>query len=168
MITATRSFAKLSAVAGLVALAACQADATAPTASQKAFTPAHSSALLEPGEGIKTILDTTDAFGNTTFIAEYPAGVTLPTGDEPQISVASVTIRTFIPGSSSSSTKDVCITSTIDHVDVSTGWAYSVKKSGGCNKQIEVQLQNASTKQKADFQFLMEPGKTRIDAGLIQ
>lgn len=167
MIAVTRNIATTFAFAGLIALAACQ-DATSPIAGQKAFSPAHSSSLLAPGEFSRGILDSTDANGNTTFITEYAAGVTLGTADVPSTSVASVTIRTFIPNASSSSSKDVCITSTIDHVDVSTGWTYSIKKSGGCNKTIEVLFENASTKQKADFQFLMEPGKTRIDAGLIQ
>lgn len=167
MIAVTRGIATTFALAGLVALAACQ-DATAPTARQKAFSPAHSSALLAPGEFSREVLDSTDANGNTIMIEEYAAGVTLGTGDELSTSIGSVTIRTFIPNTSSSSSKGVCITSTIDHVEAVTGWSYSIKKSGGCNKTIEVLFENGSTRQKADFQFLMEPGKTRIDAGLIQ
>jgi len=167
MIAVTRSFAKTCALIGLVVMAACQ-DATSPTAGQKSFSSAHSVSLLAPGEFSREVLDSTDANGNTIMIEEYAAGVTLGTGDQLSTSIGSVTIRTFIPATSSSSSKGVCITSTIDHVEAIPGWTYSIKKTGGCNKTIEVLFENASTSQKADFQFLMEPGKTRIDAGLIQ
>jgi hypothetical protein len=48
------------------------------------------------------------------------------------------------------------------------GWTAEVKKSGGCNKSIEVEFENDDTDQSADFKFLTEPGKTRIDLGLVQ
>ena len=36
-------------------------------------------------------------------------------------------------------------------VDTQTGWTYSVKKPGGCDKPIEVQLENNSLRQRANF-----------------
>ena len=84
----------------------------------------------------------------------------------PALSVASVTIKTVAPLGVGSST--YCITSTIEKVETIPGWTYQIKKAGGCNAEIRVGLENPTTKQKADFAFLMMPGKTKIDFGAIR
>jgi hypothetical protein len=48
------------------------------------------------------------------------------------------------------------------------GWTSSVKKPGGCDKDIVVDLPNNSLKQSAEFSFSYQLGNTRIDAGLIR
>jgi hypothetical protein len=124
--------------------------------------------MLGPGEGIRTIQDTVDAAGNTIMIAEYPAGTYFPVDGSEGGSVASVTIRTFIPWSLNSGSSGTCITSTIQRVETTPGWTASIKKPGGCDKTIEVQLENKSTRQKAVFSFLYIAGKTRIDFGAVR
>ena len=42
-----------------------------------------------------------------------------------------------------------------------------MKKSGGCDKEIQVQFENKAAKLRADFSFLYIFGKTRIDFGAI-
>jgi hypothetical protein len=145
-------------------LAACSQDTTAPSSSSIAA-PSAAAALLGPGEGLRIISEETDAFGNTTMIAEYAAGVYQ--SDTTGFMAGSVTIKTVIPQSSAGSSKSPCITSSIVRVETQTGWTSSVKKPGGCDKPIEVQLENKSLKQRADFSFLYMFGKTRIDSGLI-
>jgi hypothetical protein len=168
MIAVTNKIAKTCAVLGLVALAACQ-DIASPVPTQRSFAPDQAaSALLGPGESINTLVDTTDARGTHTMVAEYAAGVYSPTPDGESQSIGSVTIRTIISGTASSSSSGACILSTIDRVDVTTGWSFSVKKSGGCDKEISVEFSNPATKQKAVFSFLMIPGKTRIDFGAVR
>lgn len=155
---------RLTLALTLLAAAAC-GDATSPDASTRPV-PSTPSRLLGVNEYGRMIVDTSDAAGNHTMVAEYPAGVyTLPNGDG--ASVGSVTIRTFIPGSGNGSSK-FCITSTIDRVETTPGWTASVKKAGGCDKEIGVQLENKSTKQRADFSFLYVAGKTRIDYGAVR
>jgi hypothetical protein len=73
-----------------------------------------------------------------------------------------------IPGTASSSSRDVCINSTLEGVATTSGWTYEISKSGGCNKEIDVRFEDRTTKQRADFSFLMIPGKTRIDAGAVR
>jgi hypothetical protein len=146
----------------LIGLTACQSDIAAPTTRGASG----ASRLVEPGQSSVTILDTVDAAGTRTTIAEYAAGVIQPVGDELSTSIGSVTIKTVIPAVFTSSKS--CVTSTIVATDATTGWTSEVKKSGGCNKTIEVQFENTSTRQRAEFQFLMEPGKTRIDFGAVR
>jgi len=157
---------KLSHIAPIVlaALLAACADTTAPAASTALRAADRPAALLAPGEGTRMILDSTDDRGNNTMIAEYAAGVDLANPDA--AAIGSVTIRTFIPAFSASS--KFCITSTILGTEAVAGWTASVKKPGGCDKQIEVQFENKSTRQRADFSFLYVAGKTRIDFGAIK
>ena len=122
-------------------------------------------ALLSAGEGLRTIVDSVDARDNTTMIAEYAAGTDLQNPDAPAI--GSVTIRTFIPAIVSGASKTPCITSTIVSIESVAGWTSSVKKSGGCDKEIQVQFDNKSAKLRADCSFLYIFGKTRIDFGAI-
>ena len=158
---------RLFAVVAAAALAACSRDLTSPNAARSLAPSAGPSALLGVNESTRTIADSTDAAGNTVMVVEYAAGTyVLPNGDG--ASVGSVTIRTVLPGAASASSAKACVTSTIVGVETTPGWTASVKKSGGCNKDIEVQLENKATKQRADFSFLMEPGKTRIDFGLVR
>jgi hypothetical protein len=158
-------FRHVLTAACLAALAGCSADVAAPDAV--APTASRPSLLLAAGEGVRIISDTTDAAGTTTMVGEYAAGVyTLPDGTGG--SVASVTIKTVIPGLASGSSSEPCITSSIVTVETTSGWKSSVKKPGGCDKEIVVALENAATRQRAQFSFLYIFGKTRIDSGLIR
>jgi hypothetical protein len=157
-----------TALAAAALLGACQSDVASPT---RAVAPTEQpSFLLGPGEGIRTIVDSVDARGNTIMVAEYAAGTYFPNGEGTDgSSVASITIRTFIPAAGGqSSSGGPCITSTIQAVETTPGWTSSVRKSGGCDKPIEVELENKQTKQNARFSFLMIPGKTRIDFGAVR
>ena len=157
--------ARLATLCAVIVLGACQSETvSAPSAP---VIPSSPSALLAPGEWNRTLVDTTDAAGNHTFVVEYAAG-TFTNADGVGESVASVTIKTVIPGTASSSSSGTCITSTIQAVETTSGWAYDINKSGGCNKEIGVRFENRTTKQRADFSFLMIPGKTRIDAGAVR
>jgi hypothetical protein len=152
----------LRVLLGLVlagSLAACSADAVGPT---EAAAPAtlKPSFLLAPGEGLKILADYVDAAGNHVMIAEYGAAAP-PDGDY----LASVTIKTVIPASGPIS--GACITSTIQKVDVTPGLSFSIKKPGGCDKEIAVSFRTR-TGERALFRFLMIYGKTKIDAGLLQ
>ena len=153
---------RLSSLAAIAMLAACANDTANPIAPNDAA-PASPSFLVAPGQNFNTLVDSVDAAGNHLTVAEWAAGI-LPDGS----SVASVTIRTFIPATSSTSSSDVCITSSIVSTDEMPGWTASIKKTGGCNKDIEVLFENETTRQSADFRFQMEPGKTRIDLGLVR
>jgi hypothetical protein len=149
----------------LASLAACAADPVGPgegltPASQPAF-------LLANDESYRTISDTVDAAGNHVTVAELAAGV-LDLPDGTSTSVASVTITSVIPAVAGGSSSGPCITSTIQKVETTAGWSYSVKKSGGCDKEIIVALENKSTRKRAQFSFLMIFGKTRIDHGLVR
>jgi hypothetical protein len=152
----------LLALVAVAALSACAGDAVSPAAAPAPRAP---SLLLGADEGMRVLSDSTDAYGNTIMVAEYAAGVYATPGTAP---VASVTIRTFIPALSSGSSSEPCITSTIDKIETTTGWTASVKKPGGCDKEIVVGLENRSRNQKAQFSFLYIFGKTRIDSGLIR
>lgn len=160
-----RSLLRFSAVASIAALAACQSDVVAPTRSVAATdTP---SFLLGPDEGMRIITDSVDSSGNTIMIAEYAAG-TYTTTDGSGGSVASVTIRTVIPRVAGGDSSGACITSSIERIETTPGWTATVKKPGGCDKTIEVGLENRTTRQKAVFSFLYIFGKTRIDFGAVR
>jgi len=144
------------------ALAACNADAVAPNAGARV--PAAPHALLAPGEFSRTVADSTDAAGNHVMVTEFAAG-TYTQPDGVSGSVASITIKTVIPATSPAS--GTCITSTIESIETTAGWTATIKKPGGCDKEIVVALENATTRQKAEFRYLYIAGKTRIDAGRV-
>ena len=152
---------RLSSLAAIAMLAACANDTTNPISPNHAA-PAAPSHLVAPGQSFNTLVDSVDTAGNHLIVDEWAAGI-LPDGS----SVASVTIRTFIPATSGTKSSDVCITSTVVSTETTPGWSATIKKSGGCNKEIEVELENGTTNQKADFRFQMEPGKTRVDLGAV-
>ena len=160
MRTAFRPALVAAQVVAAATLAACGRDVTAPDLAPGA----RPSLLLSADEGMRVITDTVIG-ANHIMVAEYAAGVYLTAGTAP---VASVTIRTVIPMGVSGTESSVCITSTIEQVETTPGWAYQIKKSGGCNSEIRVGLENSRTREKAQFSFLMIPGKTKIDSGLIQ
>lgn len=150
-------------VATAILTAACSGDPVAPSAADA---PAF---LLGPDEGVRVVSDSVDANGNTILVQEFAAGVyTLPSGEGG--SVASVTIRSFIPawpaGTTVSSTP--CITNSIVSTDAAPGNTLSIKKSGGCDKDVVVLIEQKATKRKATFSFSMVFGKTVIDAGLLR
>ena len=161
-----RSLRHLAATATLAtALAACASDPVAPAgALAPAATPAF---LLADDESFRVISDTVDAAGNQIQIAELAAGA-LYLADGTYTSVASVTIKSVIPQVAAGSSSGPCITSTIQKVDTRAGWSYAIKKPGGCDKEIIVDLENRTTRQRAQFSFLMIFGKTRIDHGLVR
>ena len=123
-------------------------------------------ALLGPDEGVRMITDSVDVRGTTIMVAEYAAGVTLH--DPTSSPIGSVVIQTIIPLLAPGSSKTPCLTSTIVRTEALAGWTASVKKPGGCDKEIQVQFENTTTRQRADFSFLYLFGKTRIDSGLIK
>jgi hypothetical protein len=144
------------------ALAGCTTDPISPTAAR----PVRASALLGPNEGVRVLTDSVDANGNTTLVQEFGMGVyTLPNGDGG--TVASVIIRTFIPNVSPTSSS-YCLTHSIVSTEAIEGIKLTIKKSGGCNKDIEILIEQPATKQKATFRFSMVPGKTVIDSGLLR
>jgi hypothetical protein len=145
------------------ALAACTGDAVAPDTGGRVPVTPHF--LLGPGEFSRTVVDSTDAAGNHVMITEFAAG-TYTQADGVTASVASVTIKTVIPATSPAS--GTCITSTIESIETTPGWTATVKKQGGCDKEIVVGLENATTGQKAEFRYLYLAGKTRIDAGAVK
>lgn len=156
---------KLAPLALVAFLVAC-ADATAPAPAATLRPTDAPSSLLSADEGVHMITDSVDAAGNTIMIAEYAAGVSLNDPVAPPI--GSVTIKTVVPLISSGSSRTPCITSTIVRTEAVSGWTASVKKAGGCDKEIQVQFENKSAKLRADFSFLYLFGKTRIDGGLIK
>ena len=81
--------------------------------------------------------------------------------------VASVTIRTFIPNTSPAES-GYCLTHSIVGTEAIPGITLTIKKSGGCNKDIEILIEQPATKKKATFKFSMVPGKTVIDTGLLR
>ena len=143
-------------------LAAC-GEGTDVSAAQEFGT--HTAALLGPGEHAREISSTVDAAGNQTFVTEYAAGI-YTQADGQSGSVASVTIKTFIPATGG--TSGSCITSTIEKLEALPGWTTTVNRAGGCDREIRVEVSNSTTRQEADFSFLMIFGKTRIDSGLIR
>lgn len=150
----------------LAALIAACADSTAPVPGSSLRPNDTPSALLGSDEGVRIITDSVDARGNTIMIAEYAAGVSQ--NDPTAAPIGSVVIQTLIPFVASGSSKTPCITSTIVRTETVAGWTASVKKAGGCDKDIQVQFENKELKQRADFSFLYIFGKTRIDSGLIK
>lgn len=155
-------FAPLALAAFFVACA----DATAPTSSTSLRPSDRPAALLGADEGVRIISDSTDASGTMTMIGEYAAGIRL---DEPTTPpIGSVVIKTVIPSLTGGSSKTPCITSTIVRTETVAGWTASVKKPGGCDKEIQVRFENKSSGERADFSFLYIFGKTRIDGGLIK
>ena len=144
-------------------LAACSRDTVAPELAARAPLVAPS-LLLAPGEFNRTLVDSTDSAGNHITIAEWAAGIyTQPDGVTG--SVASVTVKTVVPPTNGSGS---CITSTVISIDTTPGWRATVRKPGGCDKEIVVGLENDTTNQKAEFRYLVIFGKTRIDAGAVR
>ena len=143
--------------------AACGRDAVAPELAQRAPI-VGPSLLLAPGEFNSTIIDSTDAAGNHVTVTEWAAG-TYTQPDGVSASVASVTVKTVVPPTNGSGS---CITSTVVSTDTTPGWTATIKKPGGCDKEIVVALENDATNQKAEFRYLVIFGKTRIDAGAVR
>ena len=144
------------------ALAGCSADPVSPTAAR----PVSASALLGPNEVSRTITDSVDASGNIISVGEFGMGAyTDANGDF--ATVASVVIRTFIPNGSPASS-GYCLTHSIVRTEAIPGIRLTIKKSGGCNKDIEILIEQPAAKKKATFKFSMVPGKTVIDTGLLR
>ena len=158
-----RSLHRLSAVASIALLAACQSDVAEPTRAVAAANSA--SHLLSPDQSVRYLVDSTDASGNHIMIAEWGAGA-LPEGG----TVASVTIKTVVPffTASTTTTSSPCITSTILKTEALPGWTTTVKKPGGCDKTIEVLVENRTTREKGVFSYLYIFGKTKIDVGFVR
>jgi hypothetical protein len=150
----------------LAAVFAACADATSPAPISSLRPTSTPSALLGANEGVRLISDSVDAQGTSITVAEYPAGILLNDSVTPPI--GSVVIQTIIPAITAGTSKTPCITRTIVRTETVVGWTASVKKAGGCDKEIEVQFENRAAKLRADFSFLFIPGKTRIDSGLIK
>jgi len=144
-------------------LAACGRDAVAPQLTGRSPVSAPS-LLLAPGEFNRTIVDSTDSAGNHVTVTEWAAGI-YTQSDGVTASVASVTVKTVVPPTNGSGS---CITSTVVSTETTAGWTATVKKPGGCDKEIVVALENDTTNQKAEFRYLVIFGKTRIDAGSVR
>ena len=157
-----RSGARLATVAVVVLLAAaCARDPLGP-ATPAAGAP---SLLLGPGEYAVVHADTTDAAGTETTVTEYAAGVY---ADPSRAPVGSVTIRTVFPAGAAGSKSKSCVTSAVVRTETQPGWTATVKKAGGCDKEIGVELANAATRERAQFSYLVVAGKTRIDYGQVR
>jgi len=144
------------------ALAGCSTDPISPTAAR----PDRPSTLLGPNEGVRVLTDSVDASGNTILVQEFGMGsYTDENGDG--ATVASVVIRTFIPNVPPTASS-YCLTHSIVRTEAIPGITLTIKKSGGCNKDIEILIEQPATKKKATFKFSMVPGKTVIDSGLLR
>ena len=107
-----------------------------------------------------------DANGNTILVQEFGIGAyTLPTGE--YATVASVTIQSILPGSSSVTSK-TCLTHSILRTETTPGNTLTIKNSAGSNKDIEILVEQPATGLKATFRFSMVPGKTVIDSGFLR
>ena len=151
----------LTLLLSLAALAGCGEGASTQDAAELGT---RTGALLGPGESMRQISYTVDAAGNQTDVTEYAAGIH-DQADGQSASVASVIIKTVIPASNASGS---CITSTIQEIQALPGWTTTVERSGGCDREIRVNVENRTTGLEADFSFLMIFGKTRIDHGLLE
>jgi hypothetical protein len=157
---------RLSLLLLTAALAGCGQDA-GPVATEALAPSGVTARMLAPGEGLRILEQYIDAAGNSVLIAEYGAGGYA--ADDPRIGpVATITIRTVAPPAVAGSSSDPCITSSIVKIEKLAGWTTSVKKPGGCDKEIVVDLENSATRESAQFRFLYIFGKTKIDSGLIR
>ena len=149
--------------AAVLSTAACSSDPVSPAVNGAP------SFLLGPDEGVRVLTDSVDTYGNTILVQEFAAGsYTLPSG-EPAVA-GSVTIRSFIPawpaGTTVSSTP--CITNTLVRTEANPGNTFTVKKSGGCDKDVVVLIEQKGTRLKGTFSFSMVFGKTVIDQGALR
>jgi hypothetical protein len=153
------------AACALAFLAACSGDPVSPTADVALRTP---SSLIAPNEFTRIVSDSVDAYGNTILVQEFGMGFyTLPNGDG--ASVASVTIRSSIPGSpGAAGTSGACITHSIVQTETTPGNTLTVKKAGGCDRDVVILIEQKATRRKATFSFSMVFGKTVIDAGELR
>jgi hypothetical protein len=153
-------------VAAVSLLVACSADPVGPASDAAALTP---SALVGPDEFVRVVSDSVDAYGNTILVQEFGMGFyTLPSGESG--SVASVTIRSSIPAWPETATyaSPPCITHSIVRTETTPGNTLSVKKSGGCDRDVVILVEQKATRRKATFSFSMVFGKTVIDGGLLR
>lgn len=140
---------------------ACSSDATAPTAR---LVPTDVNNLFAVGEGSYRLL--ADYYVGQNHILDQELGAALLNRVEYQ---GSVHIRTsippvLVPGPTSSLP---CITNTITRIETRPGWTATVKKPGGCGKDIEVQFSNAQ-KQRATFKHTLTWGLTKVDHGAVR
>jgi hypothetical protein len=158
-----RSFSVTTSLAAVALISACTSDPVAPFDSGELSAP---SFLIGPN-GEAFFVDSVDAQGNTILIQELAAGTTQnASGDF--TAVASVTVRTVIPYLPAGAVSGACITSTIYRMETTPGITLSVKKPGGCDKDIQVLVEQKATRKKATFKFSMVFGKTVIDSGLLK
>lgn len=153
----TRSLAALPLA---FALAACSTDVTAPTVRQM---PNEVNRLFAVGEGSYRLL--ADYFVGPNHVLDQELGAALLNGQEYQGSVyIRVSIPPVVPGPTSSLP---CITSSIFGIETRPGWTATVKKAGGCGRDIEVQFSNAQ-KQRATFKYTFTWGLTKVDHGAVR
>jgi hypothetical protein len=161
----TRRLLRCAAIAAAALLAACSADPVSPDGVLSTAP----STLLAPKEGVRLVSDSVDDRGNTILVQEFGMGYyTLPNGDG--ASVASVTIRSSIPVWPEGATyfSPPCITHSIVATETTPGSTISIKKSGGCDKDVVILIEQKATRRKATFSFSMVFGKTVIDAGQLR
>lgn len=161
----TRFLRRGLGISAIALVAACSGDPVGPAADAALPTPA---SLIAPNEFMRIVSDSVDAYGNTILVQEFGMGFyTLPNGDG--ASVASVTIRSSIPGSPGAvGTSGACITHSIVRTETTPGNTLSVKKAGGCDRDIVILIEQQATRRKATFSFSMAFGKTVIDAGTLR
>jgi hypothetical protein len=152
----------------LASLAACSTgDPVSPARTSPAAVP---SLLLS--DGVTTYSDSTDASGNTILVQEIAAAVdTRQIGANGEYaSYGSVTIKSVIPRvpEGATYTSMPCITHSIEKVETVPGWTYSIKKPGGCDRDVLVSFESKSPRLRAEFKFSMVFGKTVIDAGAVR
>lgn len=157
--------ARLRLLVPMLALAmatACSGDATtAPTASAELVT--EPSRLFEVDSGSFRIL--ADYYSGANHIMEFELGAALLNGREYQgsayIRVSVPPIPTPIPSSMP------CITSTLLKTEVRPGWKATVRKAGGCDKDIVIDFAN-NAKQRATFTWRYVFGLSKVDHGAVR
>ncbi len=152
-----------SASLALVVLGACSADSPSAPASPATLVTGPSR-LFEVDSGSFRIL--ADYMQGNNHIMEFELGAALLNQKEYQ---GSVYIRVSVPPvpAATASSSLPCITSSIMRTEVRPGWTATVKKPGGCDKDIVVDFSNAA-RQRATFKWTYIFGLSKVDHGAVK
>jgi hypothetical protein len=152
----------LAPVLAIALLSACAAESPLAPSSRAAMV-GEPSRLFEVDSGSFRIL--ADYYSGANHIMEFELGAALLNQQEYQ---GSVYIRVSIPPVPvPAPTSMPCITSSILKTEVRPGWKATVKKSGGCDKDIVVDFTNAA-RQRATFKWTYVFGLSKVDHGAVR
>lgn len=155
-------FRLVSSTLALVVLAACSADSSTAPASPATLLD-RPSQLFDVDSGSFRIL--ADYMQGANHIMEFELGAALLNQREYQ---GSVYIRVSVPPVPVPVPSSMpCITSSIMRTEVRAGWTASVKKAGGCDKDIVVEFSNAA-RQRATFKWTYIFGLSKVDHGAVK